>query len=161
MGRLKYGPVSQLGISLDMPVAALQYFHERGGAITYADASGHQTLALTATASVFGWLELGISADGPGVAGAVGSQYWLSSATAGADSRPCRILNPCEAFWMPADATPAQTDVGNACDLIGVNDGTKQTADIGTSSTDILRIIHQDGTDVLVMVNPAKLQADT
>lgn len=162
MARLKYGSEFEGGpLPRSQPFAASQIFHEKGGAIVYADGSGNMVGALTATATLFGWAILGFSPDAPGVTGAAGSRILTTDSTAGASSFPVKAFCGADVFWMPPDATPTQAIVGNACDIIGVNDGTKQLADVGTSSTDVLRIVGQDGTDVLVMVNPAKLQADT
>lgn len=162
MARLKYGAEFEGGpLPRSQPFAASQIFHEKGGALVYADGSGYMTGALTATATLFGWALLGFGYAAPGITGAAGARILTTSSTAGADSHPVKPLSGADVFWMPPDATPTQASVGNACNIIGVNDGTKQVADIGTSTTDVLRIVGQDGADVLVMVNTGKLQADT
>ncbi|MEK9722311.1 MAG: hypothetical protein VW405_02345 [Rhodospirillaceae bacterium] len=127
------------------------------------DSNGRVTLALTATATLFGWAELGFSPDAALVTGDAGSRVFTSSSTAGATKELVHLAGSgeCDGFWIPDAGTPAQARVGEACDLVGVNDGTKQTSNSGTSSTDVLRIIDFDGTDCFVMVNPAKVQADT
>ena len=43
--------------------------------------------------------------------------------------------------------------LGIDCDIIGVNDGTKQVADIGTSSTNVLRIVGGTEGSAEVLVN--------
>ena len=65
-------------------------------------------------------------------------------------------------FRMPADATPAATDIGRACDI--VMSTYLQQADIGTSTTDVLRIVDvstQDIADVAVQVSVNARQATT
>lgn len=160
-----YGCVKPGARGRTYPVAASQYFHFNGGAFVYLDASGHVLLALTATTTLFGYAIASQSNVG---AGAAGSSYWKSSATAGADK--IFVYTDFDAeFLVPADASPADSDAGNACDLLGVNDGTVQQADIGTSTTDVL-IIVKKGPDVnasapaasvVVRINPAKRQSDT
>jgi hypothetical protein len=146
-----------------LPFAASQYFHERGGALLFSD-TGNLKLALTATAHVFAWGMFGFSPDAPGVTGTAGSRYFLSSATAGTKYL-AKPLTGSEIFVMPGDDSfVSATHRGLDCDLVSVNDGTQQVADIGTTSTNILRIIgggNDDGglaTDILVMINPIKLQ---
>jgi hypothetical protein len=160
-GPVKYGPDGAQGLGpLRLPFAASQQFHELGCAFTYADASGHQALALTATATLFGWALLGFSPQAPEVSGTHGARKFTTSSTA-ATKYDCKPLTGSEYIWGIGDASFSESDRGNACDLIGVNDGTQQKIDIGTSSTDVLRIIGGDGTAILVAVNPSKLQADT
>lgn len=159
---MKYGCITGVHRSKMYPVAASQYFNRAGGAFVYLDGSGHVTLALTATATIFGY-----AAAPAGQGAGTDAGYWKSSATAGADKVPViRITSELE-FLVPSDGTPTISQAGDACDLIGVNDGTTQKADIGTSTTDVL-IIQDIGTkaggsttDVIVKVNPAKIQADT
>ncbi len=163
---LKYGPEDLMaGVRpRKLPFAASQKFHELGGALLFSDA-GDLKLSLTATAHVFGWAVLGFGANVDGIStDAAGSRYWTSSSTA-STKYMAKPLTPSECIWMPGDASfVSGTHRGLDCDLIGVNDGTKQQADIGTSSTNILRIIgagSDDGgsaTDILVMINPIKLQ---
>ena len=159
---MNYGCITGVHRSKMYPVAASQYFARSGGAFVYLDANGRVTLALTATATIFGY-----AVAGAGAGAGTDANVWLSSATAGADKVPViRITNELE-FLVPSDGTPTIAMAGNACDLIAVNDGTIQTADIGTSTTDVL-LIQDIGTkaggsvtDVIVKVNPAKIQADT
>lgn len=161
MARLKFGPERQGGpLPINLPFAASQYFHERGGAIVHADDNGRMALTLTATTSCFGWANMGFSVADSHVNGtaAPGTRYFLTSSTAG-EKHLVTPLSEADVFWMPADDTFAEaTHRGIDCDLIGVNDGTKQTADIGTSSTNMLRILDGSGTEVLVMVRSAVLQ---
>ena len=167
MAHIKYGILDgKVYTSVEMPVAASQYFYHGGINLVYLDSSGHVTLALTATATLYGF------ANVPAGSGAgTSTAYWLSSATAGADKISVYpfALNPNLLLLLPADATVTAAMRGNACDIIAVNDGTATTIDVGTSTTDVM-LIHGLGTDykanavatdVVVSVNPAKLQADT
>jgi len=146
----------------EYPVAASQYFRHAGINFVYLDSSGNVTLALTATATLLG---MAIVPKGKG-AGA-SADYWLSSATAGADKIQVIEANPETKFLVPADDTVTAAMKGNACDIIAVNDGTATYADVGTSSTDVLVIVDQGinyggaATDVVVKINPLKVQADT
>lgn len=159
MARIKFGPERQGGPKpINLPFAASQIFHELGGAVTYTDSNGRQAGALTATATVFGWANLGFSVGDSHVSGTLGSRKFTTSSTAG-EKHLVTPLSEADVFWMPADDTFVEgTHRGIDCDLIGVNDGTKQVADIGTSSTNILRILDGTGTEVLVMVRSAVLQ---
>jgi len=144
------------------PVAASQYFRHDGVNLVYLDGSGHVTGALTATATIYG-RALVPSGRGAGTS----DNYWLSSATAAADKIIVIPVSAGERFLVPADDTVTTAMIGNACDIIAVNDGTAATADVGTSSTDVLLIkgvgTNYGGaaTDALVAINPSKVQADT
>jgi hypothetical protein len=161
---LKYGCITPNAKGREYPVAASQYFCHAGGHWVYLDSSGHVTLAITATTYLFGWA---VSPAGVG-AGAAGSAYWLSSATAGAD-KVFVITDPTAEFCMPADATATAAYEGRTADLVSVNDGTAQVADLGTTSTDVLLVqkvatdllSNAAATDVIVKLNQAKLQAVT
>lgn len=165
MASLKYRCLEIAPVTEMLPVAASQYFYHNGVNAVYLDGSGHVTLALTATATLYG-----IAVPPKGRGAGASDNYWLSSSTAGKDEIPVIPFqsNPGAKFLCPADATVATSNIGNACDLIAVNDGTATQVDIGTSSTDVF-IIHDLGntiagggaTDVIIKANPAKLQADT
>lgn len=161
---LKYGPKFESGPRpLYLPVEASQKFHEQGNAfVTSTAGTGHLGLSLTADTTIFGWLLTGFSPRAPEVSGSLGSYVFTTSSTAGTRYL-VKPLDPSEVFYVKADAVFAEAMRGDACDLIGVNDGTAQTADVGTSTTDVLRIL--DGVvgvaDVLVAVNPSKLDATT
>lgn len=162
MASRKYG-VLHVGHSSQMlPVAASQYFYHNGVNLVHLDGSGHVTLSLTATTTVYGIAVV------PGGRGAGASDnYWLSSSTAGKDKIPVIPVQENALFLLPADDTVTAAMAGNACDLIAVNDGTATTVDVGTSSTDIFLIKGRgldyggSATDVVVQINPAKVQADT
>lgn len=159
----KYGCITGFHHSKVYPVAADQEFNTtQGGCWVIMNGSGFLEVALTATATLFGFAIAPTGSTGAGTTAGI----WKSSATAGADRIPV-IRNTDARFLMPADDTVTQAMIGNACDLIGVNDGTLQKADVGTSSTDVVVIddlgINAGGntTDVVVKLNPAKIQADT
>lgn len=158
-----YGCISPNVQTVEYPVAASQYFRHDGVNAVYLDGSGNVTLALTATATL-----LGIALPPKGRGAGTDDSYWLSSATAGADKIPVVLASDTNAkFLVPADDTVTAAMRGNACDLIAVNDGTATTADVGTSSTDVFIIqdlgskYGGDATDVVIKINPAKIQADT
>jgi hypothetical protein len=146
-----------------LPVAASQYFNNTGASWVYLDSSGNVTLALSATATLYGWA---IVPTGQGAG--TSNSYWKSSATAGADTIQVIPVNTALRFLVPnAGTAVAQSDLGNTCDMVAVNDGTVQSANVGTSSTKVF-IVDGLGTDVaggttgdvIVKVNPAKIQAD-
>ena len=164
MASLKYGCLKAAVKSIELPVAASQYFYHNGVNAVYLDGSGHVTLALTATATLFG---VAIVPKGRGAG--TSDNYWLSSSTAGKDKIPVIPVSENAQFLMPADDTVTAAMRGNACDLIAVNNGTATTVDVGTSSTDVFLIeglgtdykADAAATDVVVRINPAKVQADT
>lgn len=151
----------------EYPVAASQYFRHGGANFVYLDSSGNVTLALSATATL-----LGMAIVPKGMGAGADANYWLSSAAAGAD-KIAVVVDPNAKYLVPAGGTAAgDTTVtaamkGNACDIIAVNDGSATCADVDTSSTDVLIIVDQGinyggaTTDVVVKINPAKVQADT
>lgn len=166
MAHYKYGILDMKKYrSIMKPVAASQYFRHNGINLVYLDSNGRVTLALTATATLFGFV-----VPPKGMGAGTSEDYWLSSSTAGADKIAVYpfALNPNMALMLPADATVTEAMAGNSCDIIAVNDGTATTVDVGTSSTKVLIILGKGsdfkveaGTaDVVVTANPAKIQAD-
>lgn len=161
MASLKYGSIADDKRGAWYPVAASQYFYHEGENMVYLDASGHVTKAVTNTAYLFGYAVV------PKGRGAGSSDaYWLSSAVAGEDEIFV-VTDPNALFLLPADDTVTQAMVGDACDIVAVNDGTATTVDVGTSTTDVL-VIEALGTkyggaatDVVVRINSAKRQAVT
>lgn len=164
MAHLRYGPLNPGCKTVMMPVAASQFFRHDGPNAVYLDSSGHVTLALTATATLWG---VAIVPAGRGAG--TSDDYWKSSATAGYDKIPVVPISENEYFLCKSDGTPTASQAGNACDLIAVNDGTATTVDIGTSSTDVFLIVGRGvdfkkdaaTADVVIQLNPAKRQADT
>lgn len=166
--KLDFGPMNAAHLFSEMyPVAASQIFNFLGGWLVYANSSGHMTLALTATAKLFGYGIAPKSATFGSTANTAG--YWTSSATAGAD----KILvfpfcfNPGMVFVMPTTASGGlcvQARVGECCDIVGVNDGTVQYATPGTISTKVLLfgglLPNADTNAARFAINPAMIQAD-
>lgn len=156
-----YGCISPNVETVEYPVAASQYFRHDGVNAVYLDGNGRVTLALTATATLLGFA---IVPKGRGAGS--DDEYWLSSSTAGADKIQV-VVDRSAKFLVPADDTVTASMRGNACDLIAVNDGTATEVDVGTSSTDVFIIqdlgskYGGDATDVVIKLNPAKVQADT
>lgn len=166
MAHIKYGVLDRKKYrSIELPVAASQYFRHDGINLVYLDSNGRVTLALTATATLFG-----IAKVPTGTGAGTSANYWLSSATAGADKIAVYpfALNPDMPMLLPADATVTEAMRGNSCDIIAVNDGTATQVDVGTSSTKVLNILGRGidykfnaaASDVVVTVNIAKIQAD-
>lgn len=164
MAHTRYGCLHPTPKTIMLPVAASQYFRHDAPNFVYLDGNGRVTLALAATATLYGYA---IIPKGRGAG--TSDDYWLSSATAGADSVPVIPASENLEFLCLADDTPTAGQKGNACDLDAINDGTAYYVNIGTSSTDVV-IIQALGTDrkadagandVVVIINPAKIQADT
>ena len=95
------------------------------------------------------------------------ANYWLSSATAAADKIHVIPVSAGARFLCRADDTATAAMIGNAADLVAVNDGTACYVDVGTTSTDVFLIdgigseANGSTTDVIIKLNPAKVQADT
>jgi hypothetical protein len=152
------------------PVAASQLIQFIGGSLVYADSSGHMTLALTATTTLFGWAVAPTSAQYGSTDSTNG--YWTSSSTAGLSKILVYpfIANPGLVFKMHTILASTSTGlcvaarVGETADIVGVNDGTRQYAVPGTQSTDVLAFLAlcEDGdTDAAYFtVNPGKMQLD-
>lgn len=160
----KLGCINGVHRSKEYPVAASQKFNRTGGAFVYLDGSGHVTLALSATATLFGYA---VVPQGIGSGLGTDSAVWQSSATAGADRIPV-ITDLNAEFLVPTAGAVTAAMAGNAVDIVGVNDGTQQTCNEAAGSTDVL-IIQGRGMDLagatttsfaVVKRNPAKNQAD-
>jgi len=153
-----FGPVKGPIVGSYLPMAASQYFRFNSGAFGYLDSSGHFTGNITATQNIWGW-----ALTPKSVAASSALAYWTSSSTAAADELFI-IHSISTVFAMPTlDSTYAAARVGELCDLIAVNDGTGQTANVGTNTQDILRIVGGDITlDIVhVCMNDNELQKDT
>jgi hypothetical protein len=168
MAHIRYGCLNPNARTVEYPVAASQYFRHDGPNFVYLDGSGHVTLAIASTATLFGYA---IVPTGGG-AGTSPNDYWLSSATAAADRIPVIHIDEDEDFICLADDLATASQAGNACDLDAVNDGTAYYVNIGTSSTDVLiiqglasadpyKVAGAATNDVIVKMNPAKRQTDT
>jgi hypothetical protein len=164
MASMKYGPLHTGYKTIELPVADSQHFYHNGVNAVFLDANGHVELAVTATGTLFG-----IALPPAGRGESPSDDYWESSATAGVDKIAVIPVSENARFLLPADATVTAAMRGNACDLIAVNDGTATTVDVGTSSTDVFLIeglgtdykADAAATDVVVRINPAKVQADS
>lgn len=160
----RYGllnPEAVKGQIREEPVAATQYFHPAGTHFVYFDSNGRITLALTATGYLYGWAFSPISLVAGSTDAANG--YWTSSSTAGADK-----LNVCfgiTAVYRGYSATMAQARIGECADLVGVNDGTRQYVNPGTSTQDVLVVrglpLDGDTAAAIVSINPNEFQKDT
>lgn len=170
--KLDFGPVLRgHEWAKQYPVAASQMIQFIGGSLVYADTSGHMTLALSATATLFGWAVAPTTAQYGSTDSTNG--YWTSSSTAGLSKI---LVYPFAAngdlvFKMHTILASTSTGlcvaarVGELADIVGVNDGTRQYAVPGTNTTDVLQFLGlcEDGdTDAAYFcVNKAKVQADT
>lgn len=166
MASLKYGCITPHPVIKELPVAASQYFYHNGVNAVYLDRSGHVTLGLTATATLYGFAVVP-----KGMGAGTSANYWLSSATAGKDKIGVITVadNPSAKFLLPNDTTATAAMLGNACDLVAVNDGTATYVNSSASSTDVFLVedygsnptINAAATDIVVRINPAKVQANT
>lgn len=164
MASLKYGCIHPSPETVEVPVAASQFFYHNGVNAVYLDTSGHATLALTATATLYG---IAIVPKGRGAGSS--DDYWKSSATAGKDKIAVIPATGGYKFMLPGNITATAAMKGGVWDLIAVNDGTATTVDLDTSSTDVFivddiasNVVAGAGTaDVIARINPAKIQADT
>ena len=161
---MKYGCLHPNPETVEYPVTASQYFRHDGPNFVYLDSNGRVSLALAATATIFGYAVI----PKGGGAGTSPNDYWLSSATEGADKVPVIPATGNYSFLCLADATPTAAQAGDDCDLDAVNDGTAYYADIGETTTDVL-IIQGRGVDfkadagandVVVKINPTLIQSD-
>lgn len=164
MAHMRYGCLSPNPKTIMYPVAASQYFRHDYPHFVFLDGSGHVELAVTATATIFGCVAAVPKGQGSGSS----DDYWLSSATAGADELPIILTDEHESYLFLADDTPTASQAGDECDLLVDNDGTAGYIDIGTSSTDVC-IIQGRGVDfkadagtndVVVKINPEFRQHD-
>lgn len=145
---LSYGIRNEGTLSLTQPLdlAASCVFKNKGGKFMTKDGSGNYAISVATDTQIAGW--------------AMYSGDFTSSSTATADK--VVICDDLDAiFEMPTDAafTAAELKalIGKTCDLV-VNSSVQQ-ADIGASSTDVVKIVGGDVTaqTVFVKLNPAKL----
>ena len=165
MASLKYRTLELNPKVVTKPVAASQYFYQDGVNLVFLDGNGRASLALTATTNIYGYALVPKGQGAGTIAGA-----WLSSSTAGKDEIQIIPISGNEGatFLMPASEAVTDVDIGNACDIAAVNDGSATKVTPKLSVTDVL-IIEDLGTavaggsstDVIVKFNPAKVQADT
>ncbi len=161
-----YGPLNPNVETVEYKVNADEVWHHAGANFCILGSDGFVTQALGSTATIFGYAMI---PKGVGAGSAVAS--WKASATDGKDTVAVVLASAGETFIVPADATATIGQSGDACDLLNASatDATASLVDIGTSSTDVFiiqglatdKVAAAAGTDILVKVNPAKLQADT
>jgi hypothetical protein len=163
MGATRFGPIDRKGlVGTKMPFQASQPFHRLGGAFVVLDATtGHVAAAVAASTFLFGWWEVpGFSPAAPEVS----SNVFTTSSTAGTPYNNVLVGNPLATYHMPSDEALTAAMFGDACDIVVTS--SKQMADVTTGTTDILRIVgsqrlvDQALSEVLVQINPAKLQAN-
>ena len=162
MGSLTFGCISSDVEEKVYPVAADQYFYHEGVNFVYLD-GGYVKTALTATTSLLGHAHVPSGRGNQTTSDA----YWKSGSSDG-DDEILVTTDPKAKYLLPSDATPAITDNDLLCDIIAVNDGSPTYVDIGTSTTDVLKIVDYDGAryggptnSVVVRINPLKFQGDT
>ena len=158
---MKYGCLHPNPKTTEYPVATGVYFRHDQPNMVYLDASGNLALVVTATTYA-----KGVAVVPKGRGSGTSDDYYLSVA---GDRFPVIDVDSGYDFLWLADATPTAAQAGDACDLLGDDDGTAFYVDIGTSSTDML-IIQGRGVDykadagandVVVKMNPAKRQTVT
>ncbi len=160
-----YGPLNPNAKTVEYPANASEVWHHAGANFCFIGSDGFVTQLLSGTATVFGYAMI---PKGPGAGTAVAS--WKASATDGKDKIPVVLATENETFVVPADDTATIGQTGDAVDMLNgsATDATASLIDVGASSTDVFiiqglatdRVAAAAGTDVLVKINPAKIQAD-
>jgi hypothetical protein len=161
MPSIKYGCITPAVESVEMPVAASQKFKHDSANFVVLDNDGNIRLALTADATLYGYA---IIPKGRGAGDDDG--VWESSSTAGKD-KILVVKDPDARYLIPASSPITQSNVGNAYDLIGVNDGTAQIVNLAAGNNDVV-VIEKPGTsiergvanDAVVRINYSKFQSD-
>ncbi len=166
MASIKYRCLNTDPHTIEYPVAASQYFQHDGLNLVYLDSSGQLTGALTSQGTI-----LGLVANVPkgrGNSTNTDDAYWLSSATAGADKLPVYLAESGYLFLMPGIIAATAAMLGGAWDHVNVNTASTKYVDLDTSSTDLLiamklgtTITGGGANDIVVKMNPLKIQADT
>ena len=168
MGQKTYGLVrGNANIGSYFPVAADQYFHHGYGGFVELNSSGHITIADSASEVLLGWAMFPESGTG---AAASTVDYWLSSATAGADK--LFVITDLNAwFSMPiwtggAIDEMTQAQVGGAVNISYTNGSTAgQFADLNDTGSDDIILIRdwnsEDTSIVIVQMNPKEIQVST
>ena len=161
MPSIKYGCITPCVESVEMPVAASQKFKHDSANFVVLDIDGNVRLALTADTALYGYA---IIPEGRGAGADDG--VWESSSTAGKD-KILIVKDPDARYLIPASGAVSQANVGNAYDLIGVNDGTAQTVNLAAGNNDVVvieksgRSIERGGAnDAVVRINYSKFQGD-
>jgi hypothetical protein len=158
MAVLRYGQVGGEEQVVEVGITASDAYDLKGGAFVKLDNStGYVTLCLAADTEIYGWAKPPFGRNDR-----VSGTTYTASSTAGLDKAQVYLAHGGAIFRMPADAAPAKTDIGRACDI--VMSGNIQQADIGTSTTDVLRIVNvttDDIADTAVQVTVNARQATT
>lgn len=162
--RIGYATGPETGIW--RPVAASLKVHPFGGFWCYLDSNGRVSLSLDATANIFGWAKFPRAFRSGSTDETNG--YWTSHGTL--YDRVWVWTNPNTKFWMPVSsgtqANVTDARLGELMDITGVNsaDGSKQEANVGTNSTDVLVVsdVNLDDTTIIqCRMNESKMQKDT
>ena len=158
MAEVRYGHVEGPGKGREIPTAADQYFHRRGGKFVKLVA-GNVTLCATGDAVVYGWANTPKHAEG--------YDAWKSSATAEADSVYV-IYGVDDVFELPVDeanASLAASYIGQGAALVnsGSTYTTVQKAKIGgsvTASPVYIVDVDTDNKTVKVKIKAGQKQAN-
>lgn len=161
MAEIRYGLVEGGGKGKEVPLAATQYFHRRGGKFVTLNTAGNAEAVTTGTV-VAGWLEVPKHTSG--------QDTWVSSGTAKADHAFMIYADPDNVFELPASSTrtlSASALLGSArLVTTGATTSIRQQAQWITTaasiSTDaVLTIVDMDLTNntVKVKVKPKNKQA--
>ena len=142
MSEIRYGWVAG-GPPAYVPAAigASEVFKNLSGRWMGSDAAGYLDVADTDAAELQGWGEYG-------------------ELTAPATDGLLEIvvdISPNSVYRMPADDTPALTDMWETCDIVVASN--IQQADVGQSNQDVLIICGFNATDLTVdaRMNPSKM----
>lgn len=165
MASIKYRCLEIDPKTVEYPVTASQYFQHDGLNLVYLDSNGRLTGALTAQGTIFG-IVVNVP-KGRGNTTNTDDDYWLSSATEGADKLPVILAESGYEFLMPGIITTTVAMLGGSWDHVNVNTASTKYVDLDTSSTALLiatklgtDITGGGATDVVVKMNSLKIQAD-
>lgn len=165
MASIKYRCLEIDPKTVEYPVTASQYFQHDGLNLVYLDSNGRLTGALTAQGTIFG-IVVNVP-KGRGNSTNTDDDYWLSSATEGADKLPVILAESGYEFLMPGIITTTVAMLGGSWDHVNVNTASTKYVDLDTSSTALLiatklgtDITGGGATDVVVKMNSLKIQAD-
>ena len=165
MSRTKsYGYIQGSRKTVWAPVAASLKVHPKGGYYCLRDANGRITLALDASATLYGWAEFPTSLEAGSTDASNG--YWTSNSSAGVD-RVLVMTGLSTIFAMPVVSGDVYAEArnGETCDITGVAtaDGSPQEANLSASSTVVLIVEGGDLNNTSIIytsINPAKRQVD-
>ena len=160
-----YGCLNPNAKTVEYPANADEVWMHAGANFCFLGSDGYVTQSLTSTSTIFGYA---IVPKGTGAGTAVAA--WQASATDGKDKIPVILATEGETFIVPADDTATVGQAGNKCDitLTSATGTVAALVNIGTSTQDVFiiqglatdQVAAAAGTDVLVKMNLANLQAD-